>query len=281
MIYHVVHATEYTYSRAVFLEPHVIRLRPRSDGTQHLRSFHIAIEPQPAGVSAALDAEGNAVLHAWFNEQTERLTITTEFEIETLRANPFDFILADAAMEQLPLHYAALDTARLAHYRADAGSAPSVAALAANVAEQCGGNTLRFLELLTQEMYQKFTSIVRETGDPALPEETLTKKTGSCRDFAVLFVSACRSQGIAARFVSGYQEGDLSQPLRYLHAWAEVYLPGGGWRGYDPSHGLAVGAGHIAVAASHDPLGASPVQGSFRGSNIDTALAARIELYRG
>jgi transglutaminase-like putative cysteine protease len=91
-------------------------------------------------------------------------------------------------------------------------------------------------------------------------------RAGSCRDLAVVFCAMCRSMGLAARFVSGYQSEAVVQPRAHMHAWAEVYLPGGGWRGYDPSQGLAVSTSHVAVAAAADPRMAAPVSGSYRGA---------------
>lgn len=88
---------------------------------------------------------------------------------------------------------------------------------------------------------------------------------GSCRDTAVLFIHACRAAGLAAWFLSGYQEGDLDHPEQHRHAWVEAYLPGAGWRGYDPSHGLAVSDRHIALVAAADPADATPIQGALWG----------------
>lgn len=104
------------------------------------------------------------------------------------------------------------------------------------------------------------------------PEETLSRMKGTCRDFVVLFAEACRSLGFAARFVSGYTQGDLDNAENYLHAWAEVYLPGGGWRGYDPTLGLAVADQHIALTSGASPLQAAPVSGSFRGTEATATI---------
>ena len=108
--------------------------------------------------------------------------------------------------------------------------------------------------------------------------DTLRCGTGSCRDLTVLFMEVCRSQGLAARFVSGYQAGDPGQQDRELHAWPEVYLPGGGWRGFDPTLGLAVTDQHIAVACSWHPAGAAPVVGTIRGTAAQAAMSFDIQL---
>ncbi len=104
------------------------------------------------------------------------------------------------------------------------------------------------------------------------------RKEGSCRDLAVLFIETCRSVGIAARFVSGYHTVQPWQGARQLHAWAEIFLPGAGWRGYDPSQGLAVADQHIAIAAGATPQLAAPVTGSFRGNGVQSSFTAEIEI---
>jgi len=134
-------------------------------------------------------------------------------------------------------------------------------------------STLKFLSLLTSCICENFEHEIRDEGLAYEPEETLSRMKGSCRDFVVLFAEVCRSMGIASRFVSGYTAGDPENDENYLHAWAEGYLPGGGWRGYDPTLGLAVADQHIALTSGATPLQASPVTGSFRG----TGATAKIE----
>ncbi len=278
MLFKATHVTEYSYSRPVFIEPHVIRLCPRSDGVQRLRKFRITIDPAPAGLTECLDIEGNATTEAWFSHETVKFRIATEFLVETFRSNPFDFLLSEGSAETLPLEYSSQDARLLDPYRDAFAQDSSVREFAKGIANGCGRKTLPFLDELNRRLYQEIDCVIRETGDPAAPELTLSQRRGSCRDLAVLFVAACRSQGIAARFVSGYQEGDPAQDIRYLHAWAEVYLPGAGWRGYDPTHGLAVGIGHIALAASYAPERAAPVSGNFRGTGALTRMVSRIEI---
>ncbi|MDH3443132.1 MAG: transglutaminase family protein [Deltaproteobacteria bacterium] len=280
MLFKATHVTDYCYSRPVFLEPHVIRLRPRSDGVQQLRSFHLRIDPPPAGMTECLDIEGNATVQVWFSDNTERLCIATEFLLETFRINPFDFIISEVFAQSLPATYSPQDAGLLSSHRDALAADNTLMGFVEGIARECGGKILPFLDSLNRRIYQEFECIIRETGDPAPPQVTLGSKRGSCRDFAVLFIAACRCQGIAARFVSGYQEGDPDQRMRYLHAWAEVYLPGAGWRGYDPTHGLMVGAGHIALAASYLPDRATPVSGTFRGSGAFSTMAARIEIQK-
>ncbi len=279
MRFKVVHTTRYSYSHPVFLEPQTIRLRPRSDASQNLLDFSLSVEPEPAGLVQVMDPEGNSVAHAWFNDLTERLVITSAFTAETLRTDPFDYILTDAGAQTLPLVYAEPWRRPLEPCLGDPRDIPeAVTELARNLSAECGGDTLAFLGRLSSWVHEQFRVIIRLEGDPHPAEYTLAERTGSCRDLAVLFIAACRAQGIAARFVSGYQEGDPDSSERHLHAWAEVYLPGGGWRGYDPTHGLAVTDRHVALAASYCPSNAAPVSGSLRADQAAAGLEFELNI---
>jgi len=273
------HLTRYEYSRAVFLEPHTIRLRPRSDGFQRLIRYQLDVNPKPAVLSEALDAEGNAVAHAWFSDATESLELRVSFEAETLKANPFDYLVIDPALQPLPLAYEQRDLLLLA---ACLDSPPSVdgpvSRFARSVADGVSGQLLPFLSQLSRQIHQQIEVPIRELGEPMPAERTLRERRGACRDVSVLFMACCRSLGIAARFVSGYQQGDSDAERRYMHAWAEVYIPGGGWRGYDPTHGLAIADDHVALAASARPELAAPTSGSFRGTGATSRMHTELTI---
>jgi transglutaminase-like putative cysteine protease len=261
----VQHSTIYRYDTPVFLEPHLLRLRPRVDASQRLGAYSLKIEPSPDGITELLDQDGNVAALAWFTGAVEQLRIHTAFVIETLRVNPFDYILPSSELFSLPLRYPEPLRSALSAYTNFSGP-EEVRQFAQSLADANGGRTLDFLSALTQTLFQRTSHIVRDEGAPLAPEATLRDATGSCRDLAVLFADACRCMGIPARFVSGYETGGVEfLEHAHMHAWAEVYLEGGGWRGYDPSRGLAVAAGHVAVAAAADPLLAAPVTGTFRG----------------
>lgn len=277
MLFRGSHVTRYRYSREVFLEPHVIRLCPRSEPGQRVLAFSVEIDPTPAGVSGSLDAEGNSVLWSWFGRMTETLTITTRFTAETLRPVPFDYIVPTAESARLPVPYPPHEQPVLAPYLA-AEPSPGASALAEEIAAEADGDVQAFLIRLTDRIYRLCEVIVRDEGDPYPADRTLAEARGSCRDLAVLHVVCCRHVGVAARFVSGYQEGDPDAEERELHAWAEAYVPGGGWRGYDPTHGLVVADRHLAVAASASPVGAAPVAGSLRGTGATARMEADIDL---
>jgi transglutaminase-like putative cysteine protease len=272
------HKTVYAYSRPVFLEPQTLRLRPRCDAAQNLISCEIDIEPAPAGSSQCLDLDGNVVMHAWFEGVTESLTILTRSQVQTQRDNPFDYMFAEPGTELLPLSYADPVVPFLRPYRVRRRSAALVR-FAKVLARQNDHRTSRFLTALNGEIYAGFRQEIREQGGPLPAEETLARKQGSCRDLAVLFMESCRCVGIAARFVSGYHSQMPAEGSRSLHAWAEVYLPGAGWRGYDPTHGLAVAEQHVALAAAAVPQEAAPVSGHVRGNDVQSALRAEIAIH--
>lgn len=279
MLYKIEHGTIYSYSKEVFLEPHIVRLRPRSDSAQTLKSFEIEIKPTPKGMTKIIDTGGDSVF-IWFEDLTDSLEIICRSEVGTDRSNPFDFILTSDRAHRLPMEYGKFDKTALEHYRIpSSGFGDEFDGFVAGIMLESENSTLKFLSTLTSNIYENFEHELRDIGPAQEPEETLSRTKGSCRDFVVLFNEACRSMGFAARFVSGYTEGDLSLMDNYLHAWSEVYLPGGGWRGYDPTLGLAVADKHVALTSGATPLEAAPITGSFRGTDASAEIdySLRIE----
>ena len=261
-----VHSTVYRYDSPVYQEPHTFRLRPRSDGSQTLLRYALEITPAPAGETACLDQDGNVIVEAWFREPMWELSVSSSFEVETLRENPFDYILAGSDLASLPLLYREPLLSALSPYLRTLENGQPIRDFARSLAEAARWETLPFLGALNQAIFEGFAHTIRDDGPPDQPETTLANRAGSCRDVAMLFCAACRVMGIPARFVSGYEREAAIQEQPYMHAWAEVYLRGGGWRGYDPSQGLAVSTAHVAVAAAADPQLAAPVAGTYRGT---------------
>ncbi len=274
MRFTVHHTTTYRYTHAVRLAPHLIRLRPRVDGAVRLEEFALDIEPAPIGRAELLDHDGNVVTQAWFAaETTTQFVVASRFVLETLRRNAFDWLtLRDGA----PLYPPPLAQQLAPYLHADPADA-ALAAYAAAVRKRAASFPLGFLLELNRTLFHGIVREIRETGAPQAPHETLARGRGACRDLAVLFMALCRQLGIAARFVSGYQRGDPARATRYLHAWPEVYLPDAGWRGFDPTHDLAVADAHVALAAAAHPEDTAPVAGSFFGTAHAT-LQARIEI---
>jgi transglutaminase-like putative cysteine protease len=276
MLLQLIHRTHYHYSEPVFLEPFIVRLRPRSDAAQTVKRYNINISPQPSGLSHCTGLEGNNTETVWFAGTHENLTIETQVIVDTHFDDPYNFLITDKNALRVPLKYEPHLERTLSHYLERYSDSSETAAFAQELMQASNNETIPFLSLLAAQIQQRIEYLLREHGEPWLPEETLQQGQGSCRDFAVLFVDVCRSAGIAARFVSGYCMGDVAADS-HMHAWAEVYLPGAGWRGYDPSRGLAVSEDHIAVSSGQRPLDASPTEGSFRGK-ADSSMEAEISI---
>ncbi|MFM7465247.1 MAG: transglutaminase domain-containing protein [Cyanobium sp.] len=273
MLFHIVHRLTYTYSEPVFLEPITLRLTPRQDASQRLLRHQLHLLPEPAGMSHVLEPDGTDAAISWFAHTHPVLTIVMETQVETLRANPFDWILTDPGVRTLPATYSATEAQSLAPCLISKGAHPAVQAWARGLADHVESDTAAFLMQLADHIHHNFHHEGRPDGAPFSPSDTLSQRRGACRDTAMLFVEACRSLGLAARFVSGYSMHHPPEVTEHeLHAWAEVYLPGAGWRGYDPSLGLAVGNGHVVLAATPDHHLAAPVSGSYRGTGVSSRM---------
>jgi transglutaminase-like putative cysteine protease len=154
-----------------------------------------------------------------------------------------------------------------------------VQTFAALLAAETGGAALPFLDRLSRALFTRMDRHIRIDGAAQAPAHTLAIGRGACRDLTVLFMAACRGLGIAARFVSGYQaQADTPDGQRHLHAWPEVFLPGLGWRGFDPTHGIAVTDGHVALCAAPDQAATMPVEGGFFGNGATAALEYRVQI---
>ena len=277
MLFEIIHRTRYHYSQPVFLEPFIVRLRPRSDAGQTLRSYSIKVTPEPGGITHCTELYGNNAETIWFNGLHDNLLIEVHTRVETHRGNPFDFFVTDASALNLPLVYEPHISGALGHYLLREGDHPHLASFAQEMMQEAKHQTIPFLTELAEQIYQRYEYMLREEGAAWTSEETMRQGKGSCRDFAMLFIDICRSVGIAARFVSGYCLGDDAANSGDMHAWAEVYLPGAGWRGFDPSRGLSVNDDYITVAAGQMPQDAAPTFGHFRGDATAT-MDANISL---
>ncbi len=277
MFFHIEHHLDYRYDRPVFLEPFQLRLRPRSDPAQRLLSHRLEVRPEPSGQALVLEADGNEALGVWFHELCDHLSLSMEAQVETLRTNPFDWIITEPAARGLPATYSPELAHSLAPCLAQGPGSSEVALWASELAAAVDHDTPAFLMHLADTIHQQFNHVGRLDGDPFEPTECLQARRGACRDTAMLYVAACRSLGLAARFVSGYSMHHPPEVTEHeLHAWAEVYLPGAGWRGYDPSLGLAVADGHVVLAAAPDHRLAAAVSGRYRGTGVGSELQYRV-----
>ncbi len=280
MLFHIRHALQYLYERPVFLEPTTLRLAPRSEPAQQLLHHELRVQPQPSGSSRVLEADGGEAVVLWFNPLQQELGIEVEMVVRTTRVNPFDWIVTHQPALVLPAAYPPAEARSL--LACLPGSQPvgdPVQQWAIELASEVGGATTTFLMHLADRIHVGFHHVGRPDGEPMLPAETLATRTGACRDTAMLFVAACRSLGLAARFVSGYSMHHPEEVSEHeLHAWAEVYLPGAGWRGYDPSLGLAVADGHVVLTAAPDHHLAAAVSGSYRGTGVGSSMRYAVEV---
>lgn len=274
------HLTRFLYTGPVLCEPLTIRLRPREDHRQRLLRFQLVVDPEPAGLSDVLDHEGNAVARAWFEGRTDELLIATRAVVETQLTNPFRLLLAPHAT-RLPLSLQDDERAVLAPYAQREDESPLVSEFVQESLHESDREPLEFLTRLCSRIQSHCKLIVREQGAPWPAARTLEDRRGACRDLAVLFNEACRAVGLPARFVSGYQIDVPDGARPELHAWSEVYLPGAGWRGFDPSQGLAVTDRHVPLAAGRTPYAAAPTSGTYLGAGIDVRVLAKITLQAG
>jgi transglutaminase-like putative cysteine protease len=281
MLFHVRHALRYAYERPVFLEPTTVRLTPRSDPAQRLLHHQLQVTPEPSGSSRVLEPDGGEAVVLWFDTLREELTLEVDMVVRTLRENPFDWIITHPQVRGLPAAYPPGEALSLAPCLQGQGPpiAEPVRQWAAELASAVDGSATDFLMHLADTIHHGFHHIGRPDGEPMGAADTLLGRTGACRDTAILYVQACRSLGLAARFVSGYSMHHPEEVSEHeLHAWAEVYLPGAGWRGYDPSLGLAVADGHVVLAASPDHHLAAPVSGRYRGTGVGSSMRYAVEV---
>ena len=262
---HIKHQLFYKYSSAVTLEAHLLYLSPRLGPYLKIQQNTFEIFPKPTSISENIDVEGNSQHVLFFDKQpTQQLSISTEIEIQNRQDNPFNFVIYPFENQRLPFRYPTQVQELIQPYLVRTGITEMIRNFAKQVASEVDWESHRFFTHLNT-VINKYAYQIREEGEPFSPETVLMSKTGSCRDYVNLYMAVCRSLGVASRFVSGYFFGSANEP-QYLHAWAEVYVPGAGWRGYDPTQNSMAADRHIPLAASAIPQQVTPVFGTFRGN---------------
>lgn len=275
-LFKVRHETTYRYRSVVSLGEHRLMLRPRESHDQRVVEYGIEIRPEPTAFGWSEDASGNLVGSARFGRRTRELSVVATMSVDHTPFREAALAVADHA-RTCPFSYGAEEMPDLARFieRQHPDAQHDVDGWAKAVrAEDPDRGTWTFLTRLNATIRRDFAYLRREEAGIQPPAQTLHLRRGSCRDFAVLMAEAVRTQGIAARFVSGYlYVRSADETVRRVggstHAWIQVYLPGGGWIDFDPTSG-AVGNGDLVrVAVVRDPAQASPLAGSFMGFPSD------------
>ncbi len=281
------HQTSYRFDRAVSVSPHVIRLRPAPHTRTPVHAYSLRIEP--AGqyfINWLQDPFGNFQARLVFPEKIRELSITVDLVAEMTVINPFDFFVEEDA-ERYPFDYSDTLRLELAPYLEIQEDGALLNAWLANF-DRSSKQIVDFLVDINRHLNQDIGYIIRMEPGVQTCEETLEKRTGSCRDSAWLMVQILRHLGLAARFVSGYLiqltadmkslDGPSGTEVDFtdLHAWAEVFVPGAGWIGLDPTSGLLAGEGHIPLACTPTPPSAAPVTGYTDECEVEFGFDMRV-----
>ncbi len=280
------HITRYAYDRPVMLGPQIVRLRPAPHCRTAVPSYSLKVTPAQHFVNWQQDPMGNWLARYVFPERTREFAIAVDLIADMSVINPFDFFIEPMATE-FPFAYAGEFSEELAPYLIKEPAGPRLTAFLASVS-RVKQNTTDFLVALNQRLQHEVRYVVRMEPGVQSTEETLTLASGSCRDTAWLLVQILRHIGLAARFVSGYLiqiKPDLksldgpsgaAHDFTDLHAWAEVYLPGAGWIGLDPTSGLLTGEGHLPLAATPHYRAAAPISGGVEAAKVEFAFDMKL-----
>ncbi|WP_426424636.1 DUF2126 domain-containing protein [Bradyrhizobium genosp. A] len=284
------HVTHYKYDRPIDLGPQTIRLRPAPHTRTPILSYSLKVTPANHFVNWQQDPQGNWLARYVFPEKTTELKFEVDFTTQMTVVNPFDFFVEPYA-DSFPFEYTKDLKTELAPYLETIKPDPHFAKYLASIPREAP-NTVNFLVDLNRELQQKINYVIRMEPGVQTPEETLTSCAGSCRDSAWLLIQTFRHLGLAARFVSGYLiqirpdidpiEGppEVENDFTDLHAWAEVYLPGAGWIGFDATSGMLAGEGHIPVAATPHYRSAAPISGGAAFAEVEFAFDMSIRRIR-
>ena len=281
------HVTHYRYDRPIMLGPQVVRLRPAPHSRTPILSYSLKVEPAKHFINWQQDPQSNYLARLVFPEKTRELRIEVELTAELSVINPFDFFLEPVA-EKIPFAYDPAQMHELAPYKVKVPPTPLFAKYLASIPRE-PAPSVDFLVALIQRLQKDIRYLIRMEPGVQAPEVTLGEASGSCRDTGWLLVQLLRHLGLAARFVSGYLiqlkadvkslDGPSGTEVDFtdLHAWCEVYLPGAGWIGLDPTSGLFAGEGHIPLACSPEPGSAAPITGFTEPCETEFTHTMKVE----
>ena len=272
MLLRIEHSTSYRYSKPVEFTPHTLRLMPKGSPGLHLVKSSVTVSPQ-ATIRWRLNAEENIIGTATITGKSDQLLIESSMVLEQRFTNPFDFVLEQRSL-QLPMTYTAGEIGLLAPYLGVNETRLFILRewldpFIGNTKEDSLGfpTTLGLLLDINRTIARQFRYTQRHEHGVHPPSETLRSGEGTCRDFACLLMESARSLGIAARYVSGYlcaAVGAASES--HTHGWCELYLPGAGWLGFDPTNGILTDAHHVPVATAVTAGEIPPVEGTYLGA---------------
>ncbi len=280
------HQTVYQYDRLISLGPQTIRLRPAPHCRTPVASYSLTVEPAEHFMHWQQDPMGNYQARVTFPQKTRQMSVTVDLIADMTVINPFDFFLEPSA-ETFPFQYEPSLEEELKPFLAIDTLGPKLEAFMAPI-DRSKQTTIDFLVGLNQRVQNHIQYLVRMEPGVQTCEETLTLGCGSCRDSAWLLVQIMRRLGLATRFVSGYLiqltpdvkslDGPVGTDRDFtdLHAWAEVYLPGAGWIGLDPTSGLMAGEGHLPLAATPNPTSAAPISGALEACETKFNVAMEV-----
>ena len=281
------HKTIYNFDRPVSLSPHVFRLRPAVHSRTPIKAYALRIEPKNHFINWQQDPFGNILARVVFPDKCEKLSVEVEVIADMTVINPFDFFVEDYA-ENYPFNYDALTLKELQPYLELAENGPLLLQWVKDF-DVSKRSINDFLVDINRAVFAAISYNIRMEVGIQSCEETLKIRSGSCRDSAWLLVQILRHLGLAARFVSGYLV-QLTSDIKSLdgpsgpehdftdlHAWTEVYIPGAGWIGLDPTSGLLAGEGHIPLACTPDPASAAPVTGGTDKCEVEFEFSNTVE----
>ncbi len=292
MVLHVglTHKTTYRYDRQIGMGPQVIRLRPAPHCRTPVLSYSLTVEPATHYINWQQDPFGNFQARVVMPEPTDVFSVTVDIIADMAVIDPFNFFVEDGAL-QWPFDYEAVVKQELRPYLEPAPVGPRLAAYLAKM-DRSTRTTIDFLCDINRQLQHDVGYLIRMEPGIQTPEETLGKASGSCRDSAWLMVQILRNMGLAARFVSGYLiqltpdvkalDGPVGAATDFtdLHAWTEVYIPGAGWIGLDPTSGLLAGEGHIPLAATPHHVSAAPISGNHGKAEVTFDFKMAVTRYR-